>query len=134
MAKRKDFFISAPKVGQLCDEYFAECDAAGAKYTVPGLCMKLELMPKQYEQILRLYTSDDKEARDELQLVHAKQLYRAHLKICDDLEQRTDTMSLFRSKQSIYCGYTDKQDNAGNNDIKVTVKLEGMPKGVNPGA
>ena len=43
-------------------------------------------------------------------------------------------MSLFRSKQSIYCGYTDKQEANGNNDIKVTVKLEGMPKGVNPGA
>ena len=132
--KRKDFLITAAEVERLCNEYFDECDEAGKKYSVPGLCMKLDLIPKQYEQILRLYTSDDKEVREECQLIHAKKLYNAHLRICDDLEQRTDTMSLFRSKQSIYCGYTDKQESSAGNDIKVTVKLEGMPKGVNPGA
>ena len=52
--KRKDFLVTAAEVERLCNEYFAECDEAGKKYSVPGLCMKLDLIPKQYEQILRL--------------------------------------------------------------------------------
>ena len=49
-------------------------------------------------------------------------------RIQDDLEQRTDTMSLFRLKQPCYGGYTDKPSNDGG-QLNVNITFGGGDSG-----
>lgn len=98
-----------------CKQYFSICDDDGKKYTLPGLILYLDIA----ESTFHLWVSDDKGDYGEL----SKVLKKAILRMRDDLEQRADTMSLFRLKQCCYGGYSDRPVEDSGHGIQVNVSF-----------
>lgn len=98
-----------------CNQYFSQCDDDGKKYTKPGLILYLDIA----ESTFNLWVSNDKGKYGEVSGV----LKRAMLRMQDDLEQRADTMSLFRLKQPCYGGYADKPTEDSGHGLQVNVSF-----------
>lgn len=98
-----------------CSQYFSQCDDDDKKYTQPGLILFLDIA----ESTFNLWVSDDKGKYTEV----SKVLKRAMLRMRDDLEQRGDTMSLFRLKQGCYGGYSDRPQEDSGHGIQVNVSF-----------
>lgn len=130
MARPMDFPYSAAELEKRVDEYFDKCADKKRKPTVHGLCLALEITPYKYEKILKTLRSGEK--YKEFQLAHARIVQRAQMRLCDELQQLKDPMSIFQLKQPVYANFKDKPETEINNNIKVTVQLEGMKKGENP--
>lgn len=98
-----------------CKAYFALCDDDGKKYTKPGLILYLNLPEDTFDGWLR----DEEGKYAELSGV----LKKAMIRMRDDLEQRNDTMSLFRLKQPCYGGYSDRPTEDKGQGIRVSVRF-----------
>lgn len=96
-----------------CNQYFSQCNDDGKKYTKPGLILYLDVA----ESTFHLWVSNDKGKYGEASSV----LKRAMLRMQDDLEQRNDTMSLFRLKQPCYGGYADRPREESGGEVKILV-------------
>jgi hypothetical protein len=95
-----------------CNSYFTDCEERERKPTRPGLILWLDMS----DDTLRNY-EDGKGGYKGL----SEPIKKAMRRIQDDLEQRTDTMSLFRLKQPCYGGYTDKPSNdSGQLNVNIT--------------
>lgn len=130
MARPADFAYPSATLQSKVDAYFADCEKRKRVPSVPGLCYKLDITTRKYHRIIKAAESDEKYAG--YQREHAKILQRAQLRMCDELEQSNQPMAMFKLKQPIYANYKDRPETEVNNDIKVTVKLDGMGKGENP--
>ena len=102
-----------------CDAYFDACDAAGRRYTRPGLFVALDLT----EETAQAWLEDDSKKYAPL----AAELRRGLLRIVDALEQRDDNRSLFLLKQPCYGGYRDKptEDSSGTMEVRVSFQGAG---------
>lgn len=100
---------------RLCGSYFAQCGEEGKKYTRPGLILHLGIS----EEIFDAWAGNAGGKYPEASLV----LKKAILQMRDDLEQRSDTMSLFRLKQSCYGGYTDRPVEDTGKEIRISVSF-----------
>ena len=100
------------RLEERCNSYFADCTERDRKPTRPGLCLWLDISEdtfKNYERGEGGYKR------------LSPPIKKAMQRIQDDLEQRTDTMSLFRLKQPCYGGYTDKPSNdSGQLNVNIT--------------
>ncbi|SBW02323.1 conserved hypothetical protein [uncultured Eubacteriales bacterium] len=96
-------------------QYFDYCDENGRKYTKPGLILYLDISEDTFDNWL----NNDGGKYTELFGV----LKRAMVRMRDDLEQRGDTMSLFRLKQACYGGYSDRPTEDSGQGIKVAVSF-----------
>lgn len=99
----------------LCGRYFDHCDETGRKYTKPGLVLHLGLPEETFDAWLR--DEDGKYTE------HSGVLKRAMIRMRDDLEQRNDTMSLFRLKQPCYSRYLDRPAEDGGQGLQVSVSF-----------
>ncbi len=99
----------------LIKQYFDYCDENGRKYTKPGLILHLDISEETFD----VWLINDGGRYTELSGV----LKRAMVKMRDDLEQRGDTMSLFRLKQPCYAGYSDRPVDDAGHGIKVAVSF-----------
>lgn len=120
MARKADFDCNAKELSQLVEGYFRDCEENSRKPTAPGLCFALGISIYKFRRAL---TSDAAKRSG-----HAGVLEMARLRLIDDIEQRTDSMSVSRAKLPIYA--LDSAAESGG----VTVKLElrGMKKGDEP--
>lgn len=98
-----------------CEEYFTYCDDNGRKYTKPGLVLYLNISEETFD----VWLLNDGGKYAELSGV----LKRAMVRMRDDLEQRGDTMSIFRLKQPCYAGYSDRPTEGGGQGIKVAISF-----------
>ena len=112
---RKPPKYTGEELERLCGSYFAQCAEEGKKYTRPGLILHLGISEEDFDAWVGNTGGKYPEA--------SAVLKKAILQMRDDLEQRSDTMSLFRLKQSCYGGYTDKPvENAGK-EIRISVSF-----------
>ena len=105
---------------QLLDKtnsYFSYCDGGGKKYTKPGLVLYLGIS----EETFNCWLDNKDNKYSEVSEV----LKKAMLRMRDDLEQRGDTMSLFRLKQPCYGGYADRPAEDAGGGICVSVSFGG---------
>lgn len=105
---------------QLLDKtnlYFSSCDEGGRKYTKPGLVLYLGITEETFNCWL--------DNKDNKYGGVSEVLKRAMLRMRDDLEQRGDTMSLFRLKQPCYGGYADRPSEEVGGGISVSVSFGG---------
>lgn len=100
-----------------CNQYFSSCEEGGRKYTQPGLILFLGIA----ESTFNVWLNNDKGKYTEVSEV----LKKAMLRMRDDLEQRGDTMSLFRLKQPCYGGYADRPCEEVGGGISVSVSFGG---------
>lgn len=140
MAVKKDFEYSQRDLEIRIDKYFEDCDKRNRKPTMPGLCNWLYLSRNRMTKLLRyaeLYTETtanrkemlaDEGVEQDIQFGHCLILQRASQRMQDDLEQNTDTISLFKLKQGWYGGYTDKAAAAENPNVSIKISLAGMGK------
>ncbi len=118
MAKKKDLGSSPEEVRELVEQYFAECGENSRKPTAAGLCVRLGITVDKFMSILG---GKDRGG-------YAKILKMAQLRLIDDIEQRTDSMSVSRSKLPVYM--LDQGGEAGG--VTVKVMLRGIGKGEKP--
>ena len=100
-----------------CQLYFSSCEEGGRKCTKPGLILYLNIT----EGAFNAWLNNERDRYTRLSQV----LIKAMLRIRDDLEQRSDSMSLFRLKQPCYGGYADRPAENGGGGISVTVTFGG---------
>lgn len=102
--------------------YFDGCDAAGRRYTRPGLLVALGID----EETAQAWLAD----RSGKRRGEAEVLRRGLLRVVDDLEQREDAKSLFLLKQPCYGGYRDKPEEGGKGGaVDVRVCFQGADFG-----
>lgn len=99
----------------LVKQYFNYCDENSRKYTKPGLILHLDVSEETFD----VWLINDGGKYSELSGV----LKRAMVRMRDDLEQRGDTMSLFRLKQPCYAGYSDRPIEDSGQGIKVAISF-----------
>lgn len=134
----KTFEYTPTEMQERIDTYFNDCEETGKKPTVPGLCLRLGITVKQYAGLLQAYNANsneeaEREGRKSLQLKHLVRLERARMRMTDILENDTSAMAMFRLKQKLYGGYSDKTQEEGNNAVNVSINLKGLPKGISLG-
>lgn len=138
MPTKPDFPYSLKEMEDRVEGYLQSCKDSKRSPTIPGLCLALDITQARCRALIKAYNAlDGDEARQDrksLQIRHLRILDSARMRICDELEQRTDTMTLFRLKQPEYAGYKDKEDATSREAININVKLDGLHKGHNPGA
>lgn len=138
MPTKPDFDYTPKEMQRRIDEYFLVCEEVGKLPTIPGLCLALEITQRRYNALLKAFNAPsdseaEREGRKSLQIKHLKILETARMRMCDVIEQRTDTMSIFKLKQAGYAGYVDKPDGNNGDAINIKINLDGVPKNVNPG-
>ncbi len=106
---------TAAELETKCAEYFTYCDDNGRKYTKPGLILHLDVSEETFD----VWLINDGGKYAELSGI----LKRAMVRMRDDLEQRGDTMSIFRLKQPCYAGYSDRPTEGGGQGIKVAISF-----------
>ena len=121
MARKAEIECSAEKLGALVEQYFAECEENSRKPTAPGLCFALGISVSKF---LKIIGSDGEYRRRG----HARVLEMAQLRLIDDIEQRTDSMSVSRSKLPVYSIGRDLKQGG----VTVKIELGGMKKGDEP--
>ena len=112
------------------DRYFEGCAEAGRLPTIPGLCLALGITMGQYREAMEKFGQGGGNAP---QAGHLRAMENARARICDALEQRSDTASVFKLKQREYAGYADRQEARGRETMEIKIRLEGLDEGVNPG-
>ena len=120
MARKAEFELSSEELSAAVERYFLDCEENSRKPTAPGLCFKLGISVSKF---LRIIGSDAAERSG-----HAKVLQMAQLRLIDDIEQRTDSMSVSRAKQPIYTLSREKAESG----VTVKIELGGMKKGDEP--
>lgn len=106
---------SPEQLNELCNKYFSSCDEEGRKYTRPGLILSLDIS----EDTFVAWCNNDDNKYTELSGV----LKKAMLRMRDDLEQRSDTKSMFLLKQQCYGGYSDRPEDSRDMGIRVAVSF-----------
>ena len=107
-----------------CGEYFARCEEDGRKSTRPGLMLALGLTEERFSAWL---CNEEGRYPEESEV-----LQRAMLRMRDELEQRSDTKSVFLLKQRCYGGYTDRPGEETGREVKIAVTFGGSAE--KPGA
>ena len=142
MPFKQDFEYTSKELRQRIAGYMDACRESGRMPTDAGLALVLEV-PIARLEVLAGYAYEftksiatqgifrENHADEKLQYRHLEALQEGLALMRDEIQQHKDTMSLFRLKQPIYGGYTDKVDKA-NTDINVNVSIQGMKKGVDP--
>ncbi len=118
MAKKNVFGRSTEEIEEQVEQYFAECEENSRKPTAAGLCVRLGVTVNEFMSIL---SGRDKAG-------YAKALRMAQLRLIDDIEQRTDSMSVSRAKLPVYT--LDQSGEAGGVTVKIV--LGGIGKGEKP--
>ena len=125
---KKYFPYAHKKMQERIDGYFESCTETGRLPTIPGLCLALGITMSQYRKLL--FNTDEEEAP---QPKHLLALENARARICDVLEQRSDTASVFKLKQREYAGYADRPDGRRGEAIEIKITLAGVDEDINPG-
>ena len=138
MAAKRDFEYSRYDLEMRIGKYFDDCAKRNRKPTMPGLCNWLNLSRNRMIKLLsyaELYTETtanrraniaDEDIEPDIQFEHCVELLKASQRMQDELEQNTDTISLFKLKQGWYGGYTDKAAASENPNVNVKISLSGM--------
>ena len=121
MARKADFECSAAELGAAVERYFADCEENARKPTMPGLCFALDISVNKFLKVLSGTASK--------RGGYCKVLEMAQLRIIDDIEQRTDSMSVSRAKQAVY---TVSRDAPAAGGVTVKIELGGLKKGEEP--
>lgn len=142
MPIKLDFDYPAKELTKRINRYMTQCQDSGRLPTDAGLAIALNV-PIARLEVLAAYAYEytrnvalqanfrDAHKDERLQYQHLIALQSGLAQMRDEIQQRKDVMSLFRLKQPIYGGYSDKADKP-NNDINVNVSIKGMDKGVDP--
>lgn len=120
MTKKVEFDCSAEKLTEKVEHYFTDCDENSRKPTAPGLCFSLGITVEKFMNIINGVGKSQSE--------HAKILKMAQLRLIDDIEQRTDSMSVSRAKLPVY----SLRGGEAEGGVTVKLALGGMKKGDEP--
>lgn len=142
MPFKRDFDYTSGELRQRGADYLQSCREQDRRPTDGGLARALGIPVSRLEVLAGYayeYTRNPatqgqfREAhRDEmLQYKHLDALQEILADIRDDLQQNKDVMSLFRLKQAIYGGYSDKQDTKLP-DLNVTLQVKGVGHSKDP--
>ena len=127
-----DLYMNLPEFTVKIQKYIDECKKDKSEITPPGLANCAGITQRRLEQIIEVYETDKDCLKDgEIQPGHAKVLYNAVLKMRGEVHQSSQAMAMFKLKQKIYGGYSDKQDSGvsigkGSN---VSIHINGAKKG-----
>lgn len=119
MAKKNELKYTPEEIEKLVEQYFAECAENARKPTAAGLCVRLGITVKRFLSLLGGKDGDES----------VRALRMAQLRLIDDIEQRTDSMSVSRAKLPVYT--LDRGGDAGGG-VTVKVVLRGVGKGEKP--
>jgi hypothetical protein len=122
MAKKAEFEISDRELSAVVEHYFSECEENSRKPTAPGLCVALGISLSKFQRVIGSTAAK--------RSGHARVLEMAQLRLIDDIEQRTDSMSVSRAKQPIYTLGSLSSEKSGG--ITVKVELRGLKRGDEP--
>ncbi|MCC8047883.1 MAG: DNA-packaging protein [Oscillospiraceae bacterium] len=124
----RDFPCGAKALAGWLDAYFDECEAGGRKPTVNGLCLAAGITPAKMLSLLRAY--DSGETPPDFPEAQVRVLKTGQMRLCDYLEQQSDSMSILKAKQPCYCGYSDRPASSGGDGaVRVVLRMDGA----NPG-
>lgn len=120
MANKAQFDCSEKELASKVERYFGDCEENSRKPTAPGLCCALGISVAKFKRALTSETAK--------RSGHAKVLEMARLRLIDDIEQRTDSMSVSRAKLPIYT--LDRESEQSG--VTVKIELRGMKPGDEP--
>ena len=107
--------LSPEDITRIYQEYKQFCIDAERKLTFEGFVLRSGVLK---DTMLLWLEGDDKPLSDAIK--------RVQLDISDDIQQRTDAMSIFRLKQQCYGGYQDKQTLDASSGFTVQFNISGM--------
>lgn len=111
---------SADQVYQFCKEYFTSCEEKHRRPTVEGLAGFMDIT----SETLLIWMHADKAGGKEIYNPDVSFiLKKAQDCMTDELQQGTDSMSIFRLKQPRYGGYIDRIDNASGGSVNIAVSF-----------
>ncbi len=114
MARKSEFDCGEKELAARVERYFEDCEENSRKPTAPGLCCALGISVAKFKRAL---TSEAAKRSG-----HARVLEMARLRLIDDIEQRTDSMSVSRAKLPIYA--LERESETGG--VTVKIELRGM--------
>ena len=118
MAQKSIFKCSAEELKALVEQYFIECEENSRKPTAPGLCVRLGITVTKFIGIVGGKNCG----------AYARVLQMAQLRLIDDIEQRTDSMSVSRAKLPVYT-LSQSGEESG---VTINLVLGGIAKGEKP--
>ncbi len=114
------FLCTPEELALKAERYFSDCEENSRKPTAPGLCVALGISISDFRKALA--------GASPRYLPYSRVLEAAQLRIIDDIEQRTDSMSVSRAKLPVYSLGNETHEGG----IKVKIELRGMKKGEEP--
>lgn len=96
-------------------QYFDECESNKKRATKPGLAVFCGISVDTYDRWRA--NKDGKHTK------HSAVIKRAEMIMADRIQQESNTMAIFLSKQPCYGGLTDTGDNNGNQTLNIKVSF-----------
>ncbi len=120
ITRKARFECTPSELAHKVERYFSDCEENSRKPTAPGLCVALGISVSDFRKVLA--------GASPRYLPYARVLEAAQLRIIDDIEQRTDSMSVSRAKLPVY----SIGNEAKGGGVSVKIELRGMKKGEEP--
>lgn len=106
--------ITGEQLADMVDQYLDMCNKEGRRATKPGLAVYCGFSVDTYDNWI--HNKDKKHSK------HQSVLKKAEAIMSDRLQQESNAMAIFLSKQPCYGGLSDKQDSSPA-DNKLTIEI-----------